>query len=53
MSHSHPHGFPDETPEPTAEPYTAAARLLDLTFIWAGVAVAIGSVCVIAYSIFH
>lgn len=53
MSRTHPRGFPDDTPEPTAEPYSAIAQLLDLSFIVAGALVAIGSICVIAYSIFH
>lgn len=28
MSRAHPHGFPDDTPEPVAQPYGAIDKLL-------------------------
>lgn len=52
MSRLHPHYFPDDTPDPIAEPYGAMARLIDSTAIAAGVLVAIGSLAVIFYFLF-
>lgn len=34
MSHRNPHGFPRNTPEPTAQPYSAIDSLLDVVFVW-------------------
>lgn len=38
MSRAHPHGFPDDTPEPVAEPYGAIDELLQLIVVWLQVA---------------
>lgn len=34
MSRARPHYFPDDTPEPVAQPYCAIDELLDLIVIW-------------------
>lgn len=38
MSRAHPHGFPDDTPEPLAQPYAGACALIDLVLRWIRVA---------------
>jgi hypothetical protein len=34
MSRAHPHGFPDDTPEPNAQPYSAIDEFLLLVMDW-------------------
>lgn len=34
MSHARPHGFPDDTPEPLAQPYSAASAFIDRVLYW-------------------
>ncbi|MDQ0082890.1 hypothetical protein J2W35_003249 [Variovorax boronicumulans] len=34
MSRARPHYFPDDTPEPVAQPYCAIDELLDLIAVW-------------------
>lgn len=34
MSRANPHGFPDDTPEPLAQPYSAACALIDRVLRW-------------------
>jgi hypothetical protein len=34
MSHTRPHGFPSDTPEPFAQPYSATSALIDLVLSW-------------------
>ncbi|NDZ11524.1 hypothetical protein C7T35_01240 [Variovorax sp. WS11] len=34
MSRAHPHGFPDDTPEPLAQPYSAASAFIDRVLYW-------------------
>lgn len=34
MSRRHPHGFPKDTPEPSAQPYGAIDALLQLVVAW-------------------
>lgn len=34
MSRAHPHYFPDDTPEPVAQPYSAIDELLGLVQVW-------------------
>jgi hypothetical protein len=38
MSRAHPHYFPDDTPEPVAQPYCAIDELLQLIKAWLVVA---------------
>jgi hypothetical protein len=38
MSRAHPHGFPGDTPEPVAQPYSAIDELLQLVLLWIKVA---------------
>lgn len=34
MSRAHPHYFPDDTPEPVAQPYCAIDELMQLVHVW-------------------
>lgn len=34
MSRAHPHYFPDDTPEPNAQPYSAIDELMLLVLSW-------------------
>lgn len=34
MSRTHPHGFPDDTPEPLGQPYSAACAFMDSVLRW-------------------
>ena len=34
MSRARPHYFPDDTPEPVAQPYCAIDELLQLVLVW-------------------
>ena len=40
MSRARPHYFPDDTPEPVAQPYGAIDELLQLVLIWIRVSAA-------------
>jgi len=40
MSRAHPHGFPDDTPEPVAPSCSAIDELLQLIVVWLQVAAA-------------
>ena len=42
MSRARPHYFPDDTPEPVAQPYCAIDELLQLIVVWLKVAGACG-----------
>ncbi|CAA2106109.1 hypothetical protein [Variovorax paradoxus] len=41
MSRAHPHYFPDEVPDPVAEPYGSIDALLRMAVLW----IAVGAGC--------
>ena len=50
MSRARPHGFPEDTPEPLAQPYSATCAFIDRVLYWsvlAGVLVLLASLGVL------